>query len=87
MSKPLPKSLHTVTVLYRLALAEFERDSSQSAESCVAHALDLLGYPEAGVACRRNGGNWQVDPHALAGQAADKLRATFPSTFACMRHG
>lgn len=83
MSKPLPKSLHTVTVIYRLALAEFERDSSQSAESCVAHALDLLGYEAASTNITTTN---PADPYGLAHQAACKLRDTFPNTFACMHH-
>ena len=77
----LPKSLHTVTVLYRVALDQFERDTSQSAVSCVAAALDVLGYDYVSAGLRM-ATDVRHDPHALARSALNKLLATYPTMFA-----
>lgn len=70
MAKTLPKSLHTITVLYRIALDQFERDPTQSAHSCVAHGVNLLYF------------DWPHDPHGLIDAAVAKLQATYPHHFA-----
>lgn len=79
MSKPLAKSLHTITVLYRIALDQFEHDNSQEAESCVAAALNILGYDNAAGHVRS--GPTQYDQYGLAAKAVDMLKATYPHHF------
>lgn len=45
MSKPLPKSLHTVTVLVRVA-THIRKSECLNIPDCVATALDILGYTD-----------------------------------------
>ena len=56
--RPLAKSLHTITVLQRVALYLASRPGSNlNAEQATAAALDVLGYGEA------------PDPYDLASRA------------------
>ena len=60
--KPLAKSLHTVTVLVRVAHEVRNRQFPPlDADSAVARALDILGLGD------------MVDVHGLAGQASKQL--------------
>ena len=47
MSKPLAKSLHTVTVLVRVALDIQKRNPDRDSFSAVYAALDLLGLDDS----------------------------------------
>jgi hypothetical protein len=58
--KPIPKSLHTVTVLVKMALMFIERGAADP----VGLALDTLGYDEFGQ-----------DIYGLAEQARKQLKA------------
>ena len=62
MSKPLAKSLHTVTVLVRVARDIQSRQPELSSFGAVFAALDLLGLGEL------------PDDYALASQAAKQIR-------------
>lgn len=62
MNKPLAKSLHTVTVLVRIARLLLKRDLAYSNVEAVAGALDILGLSE------------MPDTYALARQAVKQLR-------------
>jgi len=73
MARPLPKSLHTITVIVNIARHlhtqdEGERDPTQY----VADALRILSYPDAAVI--HMFGNEVHDPHALAFDALRKFR-------------
>jgi hypothetical protein len=61
MNKPLAKSLHTVTVLVRVALNAKHRHPLLSNSGLVAVALDILGLEE------------QPDIYGLAEQAIKQL--------------
>jgi hypothetical protein len=62
MNKPLPKSLHTVTVLVRVARDIQTRQPELSSFGAVHAALDILGLSD------------MPDDYALATQAAKQLR-------------
>ena len=64
MAKPLAKSLHTVTVLVRVARDIMSRNPTLSAFGAIHAALDLLGLGD------------MPDDYALANQAYKKLRAS-----------
>ena len=64
--KILPKSLHTVTVLVNIAKLSHESDTSQASSSCIAHALNTLGYDDAVFAINNP---HAADPHGLATKA------------------
>jgi len=59
--KPLAKSLHTITVLVRVAL-NVKRDKPMANDSAITAALDILGLTD------------QPDVHGLALQAEKQLR-------------
>lgn len=61
MSKPLAKSLHTVTVLVRVARLLLKRDLAYSNVEAVVGALDILGLSE------------MPDTYGLAMQAVKQL--------------
>lgn len=62
MSKPLPKSLHTVTVLVRVAtLLRDAKLPILTAQQAVNAALDILGYDH------------EADPYGLAAAAAKQM--------------
>ncbi len=56
---PLAKSLHTVTVVTRVALHLTDADPSLSSIKAVDAALEILGYPQETL----------DDPHGLRTQA------------------
>lgn len=62
MTKPLAKSLHTVTVLVRVALDIQSRQPELSSFGAVHAALDVLGLGH------------MPDDYALATQAANQIR-------------
>ena len=64
MLKPIPKSLHTVTVLRRIArlVVHDQLDDSLSPAEAVQETLRLLGYDEIGQ-----------DLHGLALKATEML--------------
>jgi hypothetical protein len=63
MTKPIPKSLHTVTVLRRLAevLARLSMPAETSPAEAVAEVLRVLGYADT------------PDTHELAAKAVEML--------------
>jgi hypothetical protein len=61
MSKPLAKSLHTITVLVRVALS-VKRDKPMANDSAITAALAILGLTD------------QPDSYGLALQAEKQLR-------------
>lgn len=65
-AKPIPKALHTITVLVRIASSLgpiFGIDPLESNRQCVDKAMEILGYDLAS------------DPHGLGDQAIAKLNA------------
>lgn len=69
MTKPLAKSLHTVTVLKRLALHALEWNfvDDETPERAVDFACNLLGYADAD------------DPYNLRGAAVEAVRKAIPA--------
>lgn len=61
--KPMPKSLHTVTVLVKLATFAME-NYSDNIDGAISWALEFLGYSR------------EQDSYHLAQQAAKQLRAS-----------
>lgn len=61
MSKPLAKSLHTVTVLVRVAL-DIQRRAPMANDCAISAALDILGLSD------------MPDTYGLALQAEKQLR-------------
>lgn len=70
--RPLPKSLHTITVIIRLAHRAYEQDTSTSPASCISEALNILGYDDAAVIYPT--GHPIHDPHNIAYLALSKFR-------------
>lgn len=66
--KTLAKSLHTITVLQRVALALTDRDPWMTSASAIDAALAILGYGHCA-----DGSN---DPHDLVGKALARLEET-----------
>lgn len=62
-AKPIPKSLHTVTVLWAVAAdIRAHAHGETSDELCVSEALDLLGYRNAD------------DPHGIIPATLSRMR-------------
>lgn len=61
--KPLPKSLHTITAVTRLASHLWHVDDELTPEQAITSALGILGYDYA----------WVPDPHGLAAKALAQL--------------
>lgn len=71
--RPLPKSLHTITVIVNLAHHLHTQDEGESATtSYIADALKILGYPDAAVIYPT--GHPYHDPHNIAYLALTKFR-------------
>lgn len=67
-AKPIPKALHTVTVLVRIANSLgplFEIERQESNRQCVHKAMEIIGY------------DWATDPHGLGDAAIAKMNAEF----------
>ena len=62
-TKALPKSLHTVTAIVRVAETMMEVDNHTSSRRAIESALSILGYAGA------------PDPHGLAAKALKALEA------------
>lgn len=63
MSKPIPKSLHTVTVFVRMANMLFEIGGCDSREQALDDAISNLGYADT------------PDTHELRAKALAQLNA------------
>ena len=63
MSKPLAKSLHTVTVLVRVAQGLYDRGIAQDKTEALGKAIALLGLMDAAA----------NDQYDLVGQALKQL--------------
>lgn len=63
MAKPLAKSLHTVTVLVRVAQGLYDRGIAQDKTEALGKAIALLGLMDAAV----------NDQYDLIGQALKQL--------------
>lgn len=61
-TKPLPKSLHTVTVIVRVARL-LQRERNETRDSAVVSAFEALGY------------SVDADPYDLRGQALRQMGA------------
>lgn len=61
MTKPIPKSLHTVTVLRKFAALRMTGDPNQRPADAVAEVLELLGYADT------------PDTHELAAKTVEML--------------
>ena len=73
MSKPLPKSLHTITVVVNIALHLHTQDEGErTAVEYVSAALKILGYDDAAIIHRY--GHEAIDPYALAYASLGKFR-------------
>jgi hypothetical protein len=71
--RPLPKSLHTITVIVNLAHhLHTQTEGEESALDYVSQALRILGYDDA--ATIHPTGHPACDPHALAYLALSKFR-------------
>jgi hypothetical protein len=66
-TKPLPKSLHTVTVLTKLAV-HFARVDEQPLDHAMERLLRVLGYDES----LAYNGDDTTDPYALVFQATQQ---------------
>lgn len=71
-NKPLPKSLHTITVIVNIALhLHTQTEGEQPAAEYISEALRILDYPDAAVIHMEASAS---DPHTLAYAALTRFR-------------
>lgn len=73
MSKPLPKSLHTITAIVNIALhLHTQTEGEQPLAEYISEALKILGYDDA--ATIHQFGHATIDPYGLAYASLTKFR-------------